>query len=72
MGVSVNRRELLMNIAGGVGVAAVVGAYGFLWTVNNRLTRLENSEDEAHTRSHAIIDCKMGVAPECQSDEDGD
>lgn len=55
--------KVLQSIA----VAAILGLYAFGWAVNNRLTLLENSTDEQHTRAHAIIDCKLGLTPGCSA-----
>jgi len=63
-------KELLNNILAGVLTLALAGAYGFIWSVNNRLTVMENSTDELHTRSHAVIECKLRITPECRTESE--
>lgn len=60
-------RPMIQNVIQAVLVAAILGAYGFAWQINSRITALENTSDEQHTRAHAVIDCKLGIAPECAS-----
>lgn len=61
-------QQVIQNVIQAVLLAAILGAYGFAWSVNTRLTTLENTTDEGHARSHFLVECKLQIAPECRAE----
>lgn len=59
--------KIAMAIAQAVILAAILGAYGFAWSINNRVTVIENSNDLEVERRIWMLECKARIIPECNS-----